>query len=182
MYEDPIAHILLVDRDPATGDAIVAALSSNRLPIERVDHQEKALNCIESTTFDVMITELSTHRIDGMRLMEVARERNPDICVILIAGDPEIELATEAMRQGAYDYQTRPLNLGKLEAVIQREEARVRGGGADAGDGAWVPIVILTHSVREAVMNEALLAVQALPDVVGEIMRIRVEHFDEGSE
>ena len=45
-----------------------------------------------------------------------------------------------------------------------------------------MPIVILTHSVREAVMNEALLAVQALPDVVGEIMRIRVEHFDEGSE
>jgi homoserine dehydrogenase len=69
-----------------------------------------------------------------------------------------------------------------IEAAIQREEARVRTGGREAGDGAWVPIVILTHSVREAVMNEALEAVQALPEVVGEIMRIRVEHFDEGNE
>jgi homoserine dehydrogenase len=69
-----------------------------------------------------------------------------------------------------------------IEAAIQREEARVRTRGAESGDGAWVPIVILTHSVREAVMNEALEAVQALPDVVGEIMRIRVEHFDEDGE
>jgi homoserine dehydrogenase len=69
-----------------------------------------------------------------------------------------------------------------IEAAIQREEARVRTRGAEAGDGAWVPIVILTHSVREAIMNEALEAVQALPDVVGEIMRIRVEHFDEDGE
>ncbi len=69
-----------------------------------------------------------------------------------------------------------------IEAAIQREEARVLTRGPDAGDGAWVPIVILTHSVREAVMNEALQAVQALPEVVGEIMRIRVEHFDEGNQ
>lgn len=69
-----------------------------------------------------------------------------------------------------------------IEAVIQREQARVRTGGPGTGDGAWVPIVILTHSVREAVMDEALQAIQALPDVVGQIMRIRVEHFDEGDE
>jgi DNA-binding NtrC family response regulator len=55
-----------------------------------------------------------------MRLMAVARERNPEVCVILIADYPDIERATEAMRQGAYDFQTKPVNLEKLEAVIQR--------------------------------------------------------------
>ncbi|MCZ6712246.1 MAG: homoserine dehydrogenase, partial [Gammaproteobacteria bacterium] len=57
-----------------------------------------------------------------------------------------------------------------IEAAIQREQARVSGtlSVTDAG-GSWVPIVILTHAIRESVMNNALEAVQALPDVVGDI-------------
>jgi len=72
-----------------------------------------------------------------------------------------------------------------IEAAIQREQARVQprmsSDVGNASDKAWVPIVILTHTVRELVMNDALEAVQALPDVVGDIMRIRVEHFPAAS-
>jgi DNA-binding NtrC family response regulator len=50
----------------------------------------------------------------------VAKQRNPEICVIMIASDADIELATEAMRQGAYDFQTKPLNLKKMKAVLER--------------------------------------------------------------
>src|SRR5262245_30854708 len=55
-----------------------------------------------------------------MRLLEVAKRRNPEVCVILIADGGTVELATEAMRQGAYDFQLRPLNLPKLLAVVER--------------------------------------------------------------
>ena len=70
-----------------------------------------------------------------------------------------------------------------IEAAIQREQARlpeqarVPGESASLANSSWVPIVILTHTVRESVMDNALAAVQGLPDVVGDIMRIRVEHF-----
>jgi homoserine dehydrogenase len=66
-----------------------------------------------------------------------------------------------------------------IEAAIQREQARVEPGtsGMTGVGDSWVPIVILTHAIRESVMNDALETVQALPDVVGDIMRIRVEHF-----
>jgi DNA-binding NtrC family response regulator len=67
-----------------------------------------------------LITELHAHRIDGLRLLSVAKQRNPDICVIMLAGEADIELATEAMRQGAYDFQTQPLNLKKMKAVLER--------------------------------------------------------------
>ncbi|MEZ5558335.1 MAG: homoserine dehydrogenase [Pseudomonadales bacterium] len=56
-----------------------------------------------------------------------------------------------------------------IEAAVQRAEAVHRDDG-----GPWVPIIIVTQDVPERVMNEALAAVQALPDVVGQIMRIRV--------
>ena len=59
-----------------------------------------------------------------------------------------------------------------IEAAIQKEQAV-----HDESEAAWVPIIILTQPVRESVMIEALAAVQELPEVVGEIHRIRVEHL-----
>ncbi len=60
-----------------------------------------------------------------------------------------------------------------IEGAIQREQA-VRA--ADAS-GAWVPIVILTAPVAESAMNAAMALVQQMPEVVGSITRIRVEHL-----
>ena len=59
-----------------------------------------------------------------------------------------------------------------IEAAIQKEQAI-----HTESQNAWVPIIILTQRVREGVMNQALEAVQQLPEVVGEIPRLRVEHF-----
>ena len=60
-----------------------------------------------------------------------------------------------------------------IEGAIQREAA-VRG---DHGSASWVPIVIVTAPVAEAAMNSALDLVQKVPQVVGQITRIRVAHF-----
>lgn len=60
-----------------------------------------------------------------------------------------------------------------IEGAIQREAA-VRG---DSGSASWVPIVIVTAAVAEAAMNSALDLVQKVPEVVGQITRIRVAHF-----
>lgn len=120
MSGQSLAEVLLVDRDPDVGQEIISSLSARNYGVEWVDDGEKAYNCLDNRLFDVMVTELNLRRVDGMRLMGVAKERNPDICVIMITEHPDIELATEAMRQGAYDFQTKPLNLGKLEAVIER--------------------------------------------------------------
>jgi DNA-binding NtrC family response regulator len=114
------AAVLLVDRDPETGREIMAYLADPGYSVEWVDDGEKAFNRLDTHHFDVLITGLHVRRGDGMRLMSVAKERNPEVCVIIIADHPDIELATEAMRQGAYDFQIRPVNLQKLDAVIQR--------------------------------------------------------------
>ncbi len=59
-----------------------------------------------------------------------------------------------------------------IEAAIQKEQAIHA-----ESQHAWVPIIILTQRVREGVMNQALEAVQQLPEVIGEITRLRVEQF-----
>ena len=127
MTEDvSTTSVLLVERDPATSREIAAFLDARGYEVEWVDDGEKAYNRLDSQPFGVLVTDLNAHRINGMRLMAVAKDRNPEICVILITEEPDVERATEAMRQGAYDFQTKPLNLGKLEAVIERGVGRQR--------------------------------------------------------
>jgi len=115
-----IASVLLVDRDPALARAIVAYLEARSYSVIWVDDGEKAYNRLDTQPTDALITDLNAPRIEGMRLMAVAKDRNPDIVVVLIAEEPDVERAVEAMRQGAYDFQTKPLNFGKLDAVLQR--------------------------------------------------------------
>jgi len=119
MHKQPAAAVLVVDRDPAAGRAIAAFLKDRHFRVEWVNSGEKAFDRLDAQAFDVLITELRIDRTEGMRVMAVARERNPHACVVFVTTEPDIAYATEAMRQGAFDFQTKPLNLEKLEAVIQ---------------------------------------------------------------
>ena len=119
---------LIVDKDSAETGSLRAALEADGFDVKWVKDGEQAFNALDDPGPDegaaagpaVVITDLRAQRVDGMRLLQVAKRRNPEVCVILIADAGTIELATEAMREGAYDFQTRPLNLPKMTAVIRR--------------------------------------------------------------
>ncbi len=112
---------LVVAKDSGDIQDLLAALDSWGFKTIWAKDGEAAYNVLDAPeVIHALITELNVHRIDGLRLLSVAKQRNPEICVIMIASDADIELATEAMRQGAYDFQTEPLNLKKVKAVLDR--------------------------------------------------------------
>ncbi len=121
---------LVVDKDTAETQALLGFLEANGFDVQWAKDGEQAFNVLDAPPPDkagavllgheVLITELRAQRIDGLRLLEIARKRNPEACVILIADAGGIDLATDAMRDGAYDFQLRPLNHPKMLAVIQR--------------------------------------------------------------
>ncbi len=121
---------LIVDKDSSETAALKAALQAGGFDVHWAKDGERAYNVLDGSWPEaagepergpeVVITELRAHRVDGMRLLEVAKQRNPEVCVILIADQGTLELATSAMREGAYDFQLRPLNLAKMLAVIER--------------------------------------------------------------
>ncbi len=112
---------LVVAKDSDDVKELLEALGSWGFKTVWAKDGEAGYNVLDGAeVFHALITELNVQRIDGMRLLSVAKQRNPEICVITIASDADIELATEAMRQGAYDFQTKPLNLKKMKAVLDR--------------------------------------------------------------
>jgi len=113
-------QVLVVDRESRETDELIAFFRDKDFETFWAKDGEQAFNILDNERIDMMVAELRVHRINGMRLLEIAKQRNPEICVVLIADRADIPTATEAMRQGAYDFQTKPLNFGKLEAVIMR--------------------------------------------------------------
>jgi two-component system response regulator HydG len=112
---------LVVAKDSDEVKELLAALESWGYKTFWAKDGEAGYNVLDGPeAIHALITELNVHRIDGMRLLSVAKQRNHEICVIMIASEADIELATEAMRQGAYDFQTKPLNLKKMKAVLDR--------------------------------------------------------------
>ena len=122
---------LIVDKDSSETKQLEAFLTEKGFEVHWAKDGEQAFNLLDRPAPEaagvldgagpeLVITELKAHRVEGMRLLEVAKRRNPEVCVILIADAGSLELATEAMRQGAYDFQLRPLNFTKLLAVVER--------------------------------------------------------------
>jgi DNA-binding NtrC family response regulator len=112
---------VVVDKDEARGRELTAFLDEQvGVDATLVRDGEAAYNILDGETVHVLITDLKSQRIDGMRLLEIARVRNSEVAVVIIASEVELSTATEAMRRGAYDVQTRPINFERLKAVLER--------------------------------------------------------------
>jgi len=114
------AKLLIVDDEKHIREGLQKALSSDGYEVELASDGEEALEKIEEGDVDLVITDLKMPKLSGDELMKEALERNPYLPVIILTGHGTIENAVEAMRNGAYDYLTKPLNIDKLSLIVKR--------------------------------------------------------------
>ena len=112
--------VLVVDRESDAARALVTYLAGRDLDVLWLHDGEGAMNAVDDRRVDCLVTELRAPRIDGMAVLRHARARHPLLCAVVVSDEPALERAVEAMREGAYDFETRPLNHDRLLAVLQR--------------------------------------------------------------
>ncbi len=111
--------ILIVDDEKNTRDGLRVALEDHFEVYVAVDIAG-ALTTLEADPADVMITDLRLAGEDGMDLIEkVLKLPKPPICIMMTAYG-SVDTAVEAMKRGAYDFVTKPVNIDRLEILIQR--------------------------------------------------------------
>ena len=117
MNDKPV--ILIVEDEKNTREGLEKALNLNYQAI-LADNGERALQILAEKPVDILLTDLRMPGMDGLALVRraIAHESQP-VCIVLTAFG-SIESAVEAMKAGAYDFLTKPLNLDQLEIVIQR--------------------------------------------------------------
>lgn len=120
--------ILIVDDDKNTRESIARVLSNNYITYTASNGQVAIETLNKNDDIDIVLTDMMMPEMDGIELLEEIRSTNNDIAVILITGYSSIESAVDAMRKGAYDYITKPLDLNKLEITIKNalEHKRLR--------------------------------------------------------
>jgi len=120
MPPTPTINILLALQDPTAASAIQDHFLLLGFSIEWVTNDEKAINGLSSNHFDVLLTELQSPEIDGLRIMSVALDRDPTTPVILLANSDQTELAMLGLDEGGFAHHSAPFNPDAIERSIRQ--------------------------------------------------------------
>jgi light-regulated signal transduction histidine kinase (bacteriophytochrome) len=120
MTDPPHASILIVDDEATHLKALCDTLSVEGYTTTGTPSARSALDMLRARHFDVLLTDLMMPEMNGIALLNSAREISPDIACIVMTGHGTIDSAVEAMKGGAIDYVLKPIKLNALMQVIAR--------------------------------------------------------------
>ncbi|MEK6712618.1 MAG: response regulator, partial [Nitrospirota bacterium] len=120
--------ILLVDDDEDILDLIERHLSHRGYEVLTAYDGEQAISLLDKIKFDLVITDLKMPKFDGMEVLRRAKEKDPNIEVVILTGHGTMDSVVEALRDGgAFDYLQKPLhNIKQLSFVTKKALERKR--------------------------------------------------------
>ena len=114
-------RILVVDDEKEIREFLSKALTRIAgFHVKMAEDGEEALKKIEEDKLDLILTDLKMPKMDGLKLITEIAKTKPEILTILMTGHGTIDSALEAMKRGASDYLTKPINLDELVLRIQK--------------------------------------------------------------
>ena len=119
-------HILVVDDEPVQRELISGFLKKQSFEVSAADSAERALELFRQDVFDLVLTDQKMANMSGLELLQAVHAINPETPVILITAFGTVETAVAALKQGALDYLTKPVNLEELLYRIQQVSDRYR--------------------------------------------------------
>jgi len=118
--KDLKGKILFVDDDAGILDAVSDFMTLENFEITTVNEGEKALSMLGSGDYDLLITDLKMPGLSGIEVLKKAKEINSEIPVIVVTGFASLETAIEAVKDGAYDYITKPFDMEKFLNITDK--------------------------------------------------------------
>ena len=113
-------RVLIVDDEPSEQKALARVVGQLGYEVEAAASAETALELVEAFRPTVVITDLMLPGMDGLELLQQLKGLAQPPAVLLITGHATIEAAVEAMRRGAYDFLTKPLDPVRLEVLLEK--------------------------------------------------------------
>jgi len=120
-------RILIVDDEPLTRKSLYEILRFEGYSVSCASNAKEALSLIDTERPNIVITDLKMPDIDGLQLLKEIKLIDNDIAVVLITAYGSVESAVEAMKEGAFDYITKPILDSEIKIVIKRifEQKRI---------------------------------------------------------
>ncbi|MFA6435339.1 MAG: response regulator [Elusimicrobiales bacterium] len=80
---------------------------------------EEARELLKESAFDAVITDIYVRGVSGLELLHHAKEKNKDVCVIIITGVDNADLAAKALKEGAFDFVIKPPALDRISNILK---------------------------------------------------------------
>jgi len=112
--------LLVVDDEPGIVQSLEKIFSGEGIHVISARSGEEALGSLQQQPVDVVLTDLRMARLSGLDLLRTIRNEFPEVEVILMTAYATVESAVEAMREGAYDFVTKPFRKIVISKVVKR--------------------------------------------------------------
>jgi DNA-binding response OmpR family regulator len=147
--------ILIVDADKESCSALTEMLVSERYQVLAVHTGKEGLECIQKQFYDVTLVDTTLPDKSGVDIVRTIKEINRNIIVIMISAYPTIESAKSAIKAGAFDYLTKPVESLKLSATIKEAlgERKLRLGIKAYLEKPEILVVEDDELVRESIVQ-----------------------------
>jgi putative nucleotidyltransferase with HDIG domain len=150
----PAERILIVDDEEPIRDLMCAMLASANYVCTQTESGKEALSLLASgDEFELMLSDLMMPGMDGIALLEAAKERYPDMPVIMVTAVTDVSVALGAIRNGAYDYLLKPFERDQLLATVRRamENRRLKMENREYQTNLEALVTARTEQLRQAV-------------------------------
>ena len=107
-------RVLLIDDEVGYVYVLSKRLSKRGFEVGKASSGSEAFQILRQRSFDVAILDLKMTDIDGIEVLKILKKMAPELVVIMLTGHGSAEAAHEGIRQGAYDYLTKPCELDEL--------------------------------------------------------------------
>ncbi len=112
--------VLLVDDDKNSLKGLMKILEQDGYRVLGATNGYEALHLLDQEAVDILVTDMKMPGLDGFALLEEINKREEEVSVIMMTAYGSVHTAVEAMKKGAEDYLTKPLNVEELEIILAR--------------------------------------------------------------
>ena len=122
----PQVKILIVDDDKSIAGVLEGLVSSEGRTVHVCHDGMPALKRIEKERYDLILVDLIMPKLGGLDILKYAKKINPETIVVILTGYASLETAVTAIREGAYDYISKPCKLEEIEIVVENAIEKIK--------------------------------------------------------
>jgi DNA-binding NtrC family response regulator len=114
------ANILIVDDEPVVRESLTHWFTEDNYNVQAAEDGETALKMFGKDKYDLMLVDMKMPGISGLDLLVKIKEYDPEVVVILITAFASVPSAIKALKDGAYDYITKPIDPDELSHIVEK--------------------------------------------------------------
>jgi DNA-binding NtrC family response regulator len=115
--------VLIVDDDKAFLAILSERMQNRGMEVSTAESAAEALQMLEKESFDAVLLDLMMPEMGGIEALQVMRKKQPEVQVIFVTGHPSVSKGVEAMKLGAMDFISKPVDMGELTEKIKEAKA-----------------------------------------------------------